>query len=259
MTSGPWYLWALVVISIVLILFATVRELRRSARAAGVADAAATRGTVLFAAGYGGWILLTAALAAGHLYRMERTAVKPWLLLGFAVPLVGLLLLARLPALARVLSGPQIVSRLARPHEMRLVGVIFLAALALGLLPPAFALPAAFGDIAIGLAARRVSRGLRDGTGRRRAIWFNILGMADFVTAFAIAFVGGPGRSPILHLTPTTQYVSTLPLVLIPTAGVPLLFALHIVSLARLRTLGSAASVSARPVRAAQAGGIGSP
>jgi hypothetical protein len=254
MSSAPWYLWALVVISIGLILFATVRWLWVSARAVGVRAAAATRGAALFAAGYVGWILVTTALAAGHVYQMEKTAIKPWVLLGFAVPLVALLLLTRLPAVGRILSDPQSVSRLARPHEVRVVGVIFLIAMALGLLPPAFALPAAFGDIAIGLAARRVSRGLRDGDGKRRAIWFNILGMVDFVTAFVIGFLGGPGRSPILHLTPTTQHVSTLPLVLIPTAGVPLLFALHIVSLARLR---HRASVATAPVQPAPSG-IGS-
>ena len=256
MSSVPWYLWALVVISIGLILFATVRELWASAKAVGVGDAKAKRAVVLFAAGYVGWILVTTALAAGNVYRMEKNAIKPWILLGFAVPLVGLLLLARRPAVARILSGPQIVSRLARPHEVRVVGVIFLIALALGLLPLAFALPAAFGDIAIGLAARRVSRRLRDGDGKRRAIWFNILGIVDFLTAFVIGFIGGPGPSPILHLTPTTQDASTLPLVLIPTAGVPLLFALHIVSLARLRR--PRVSAATAPVRQPAASGIGS-
>jgi hypothetical protein len=44
--------------------------------------------------------------------------------------------------------------------------------------------------------------------------------------------------------------VSTLPLVLIPTAGVPLLFVLHLVSLARLRTRRSVAAVPARPAAA---------
>jgi hypothetical protein len=250
MSSGPWYLWALVVLGVGAILAATARELRGSARDVGLGDKTARRVVVVFTAGYAGWILLTAALAARHVYRMERAAIKPWLLVGFAVPLVLLLLATRLPVVARLLSGPHTAARLARPHEVRIVGVIFLVALVLGLLPPAFALPAALGDIAVGLAARDVSRRLRDGGARRGAIWFNVLGIADFLTAFAIAFLGGPGRSPILHLTPTTQDVSTLPLVLIPTAGVPLLFVLHLVSLARLRTRRSVAAVPARPAAA---------
>ncbi|BCJ26373.1 hypothetical protein AB0I55_28645 [Actinocatenispora sera] len=251
MSTGPWYLSALVLIGVALIVYSTARELRRSARDAGVGDPVARRVVAVFAAGYVGWIVLTTLAAAGHVYRMESSTIKPWLLVGFAVPLAGLILLTRLPVMARILSGPHVASRLARPHEVRIVGVIFLIALVLGLLPPAFALPAALGDIAVGLAARGVSRRLRDGSGRRRAIWFNVLGIMDFVTAFTIAFVGGPGRSPILHLTPTTQDVSTLPLALIPTAGVPLLFVLHIVSLARLRTRTSAATMPAQPAPAA--------
>jgi hypothetical protein len=81
-----------------------------------------------------------------------------------------------------------------------------------------------------------VARGLRDGTGIRRAFWFNVAGLVDFAVAFTIGFLAGPGRQQLLHLTPTTQQISVLPLVLIPTAGVPLLFALHVISLVKLRT-----------------------
>jgi hypothetical protein len=119
---------------------------------------------------------------------------------------------------------------------VRVGGLIFLITLALGELPAAFALPAGLGDIAIGLAAPWVALGLRDGTGIRRAFWFNVAGLVDFAVAFTIGFLAGPGRQQLLHLTPTTQQISVLPLVLIPTAGVPLLFALHVISLVKLRT-----------------------
>jgi hypothetical protein len=235
MGSVPWYMWVLVVGGVGTILLVAALQLRRAAGAVGVAERAASRVAVVFGAGYVGWILVTAALAGANVYRFENDATKPWLGLGFAVPLIGLLLLTRLPIARRVLSGPRIVSRLTRPHEVRVIGVIWLIALALGELPPAFALPAAIGDIAIGLAAPWVARGLRDGNGARRAFWFNVAGLADFVVAFAIGFLAGPGRPQLLHLSPTTQQISTLPLVLIPTAGVPLLFALHVISLLKLR------------------------
>jgi hypothetical protein len=255
MASAPWYMWALVVGGVGAILLVAAWELRRAAQAAGMARGAASRVAAVFGAGYIGWILVTAALAGANVYRLESNATKPWLGLGFAVPAVGLLLLTRLPAVRRALSGPQIVSRLTRPHQVRVMGVIWLIALALGELPPAFALPAGIGDIAIGLAAPWVARGLRDGNGTRRAFWFNVAGVADFVVAFAIGFLAGPGRAQLLHLTPTTQQISTLPLVLIPTAGVPLLFALHIISLVKLRvrTHGPAAPVPPQPASAAAA------
>jgi len=251
MSAAPWYLWALVVAGVGLILLVAARELRTSAKAVGVEGGTALRVAALFAAGYVGWILVTAALAGANVYRLENDATKPWLGLGFAVPLAGLLVLTRLPIAGRVLSDPQIVSRFTRPHGVRVVGVIFLIALALGELPPAFALPAGLGDIAIGLAAPWVARGLRDGNGTRRAIWFNVLGLVDFVVAFAVGFLGGPGHLQVLHLTPTTQQISTLPLVLIPTAVVPLLFTLHVISLAKLRTRIPVTTVWAQPAPAA--------
>jgi hypothetical protein len=257
MSSAPWYLWALVVVSIGLILLVTARELRASATAVGVEGRAALRGAMLFGAGYTGWILVTAALGAAHVYRLENYTTKPWLGLGFAVPLVGLLLLTRLPMARRVLSEPQVVSRLTRPHAARVAGVIMLTAMALGELPAVFALPAGLGDIAIGLAAPWVARGLRDGsgTGIRRAIRFNILGLVDFVVALSIGLFAGPGHLQLLHVSPTTQALSTMPLVLIPTAGVPLLFTLHIISLAKLaklraRTRVPATTVPAQPASA---------
>jgi hypothetical protein len=225
----------LVIGGIGLILLVAMRQLRLPA---------------LFVAGYAGWVLVTAALAAGHVYRFQDNATKPWLALGFAIPAAGLLLLARLPAARQRLSDPHVLPRLTRPHQVRVVGVVFLLAMAAGKIPAAFALPAGLGDIAVGLAAPRVIRGLHDGTGTRRAIWFNILGITDFVVAFAIAILAGPGRIQLLHVSPTTQQISMLPLVLIPTAAVPLLFALHVISLAKLRTQHSASTVSAHPVAA---------
>lgn len=251
----PWYMWVLVVIEVGLILVAAARELRTSALAVRVEARAALRLAVMLAAGYVGWVLVTAALAGAHVYRFESDATKPWLAVGFAAPVVGLLLLSRLPVARRALSDQQALSRLTRPHGARVGGLIFLIALGLGELPAAFALPAGLGDIAIGLAAPWVARGLRDGNGTRRAFWFNVAGLVDFAVAFSIGFLGGPGRTQLLHLTPTTEQISTLPLVLIPTAGVPLLLALHVLSLAKLRAQnrGSAATAPPQPAAAAAA------
>jgi hypothetical protein len=252
----PWWVWVLVVVEVGLILAAVVRELRTSATAVGVEGRAALRLAVVFAAGYVGWVLVTAALAGAHVYRFESNATKPWLALGLAVPVVGLLLLSRLPVARRILSDQQILSRLTRPHGVRVGGLIFLIALALGELPAAFALPAGLGDIAIGLAAPWVARGLRDGNGTRRAFWFNVAGLVDFAVAFSIGFLAGPGRTQLLHVSPTTEQISVLPLVLIPTAGVPLLFVLHVIALVKLRgrPRGSAAPAPREPAGA----GIGS-
>jgi len=129
---------------------------------------------------------------------------------------------------ARALAAPGMVSRLELPHTPRVAGVAFLFYLALGHLPALFALPAGLGDIAAGIAAPLVARRLAQGRGRRAALWFNAFGLTDLVTALTLGALTGFG---LLNVTPSSAPITELPLALIPTATVPLLFALHITSM----------------------------
>jgi hypothetical protein len=133
---------------------------------------------------------------------------------------------------ARALAAPGMTSRLLRPHALRVVeGVAFLIYLALGHLPALFALPAGLGDIATSLATPLAVRRLAQGTGRRSALWFNAFGLTDLVTAMTLGALTAFG---LVHVTPTSAAILQLPLALIPTVGVPLLFALHIRSVMTL-------------------------
>jgi hypothetical protein len=105
--------------------------------------------------------------------------------------------------------------------------VVFLFYLALGHLPALFALPAGLGDIAAGIAAPLVAYRLARGTGRRAALWHNTFGLTDLVVALTLGALTGFG---LLNITPSSAPITELPLALIPTATVPLLFALHITS-----------------------------
>ena len=89
----------------------------------------------------------------------------PWILVAFAVFLVALLLATQIPLVSRILADPGTPARLALPHTLRVVGVLFLIAMEQDHLPAAFALPAGLGDIAIGLAAPFVALQLARGTG----------------------------------------------------------------------------------------------
>ena len=95
-----------------------------------------------------------------------------------------------------------------------------------------FARPAGLGDIASGIAALLVARRLAQGTGRRAALWFNAFGMTDLVVALTLGALTG---FQLLNVSPSGAPISQLPLALIPTAAVPLLFALHITSVPALR------------------------
>ena len=228
----PSYVWALVLTSAIGIPAATSAVLYRGAMAAGLGRRAATAITATAAALLGGWVVVSGLLAHAGVYSQDPGEVVPWLLVAFAVFLVALLLATRIPLVSRILADPGTPARLALPHTLRVVGVLFLIAMAQGHLPAAFALPASLGDIAIGLAVPFVALQLARGTGRIAAVRFNVLGILDLAVAVSIAFLLGPFGP--FEVMPSTAPLRLLPLALIPTVAVPLAIALHIVSLRRL-------------------------
>src|SRR5215213_6697324 len=185
----PSYVWALVLAGVIGIPAATCSALYRSAVAAGVGRRAAAAVTATTAAVLGGWLVLSGLLARAGVYRQDPGEAVPWLLVAFAVFLIALLLATRIPLVSRILADPGTPARLALPHTLRVVGVLFLIVMAQGHLPAAFALPAGLGDIAIGVAALFVARWLARGTDRAGAVRFNVLGILDLIVAGSIGFL----------------------------------------------------------------------
>jgi hypothetical protein len=62
-------------------------------------------------------------------------------------------------------------------------------------------------------------------------LWFNAFGLTDLVTALTLGALTG---FQLLNVTPSSAPITELPLALIPTATVPLFFALHITSVITL-------------------------
>ena len=173
------------------------------------------------------------AVIAGHgWYHARLGHGVPWMPVAVAGFFGTLLVLRRIPVVARALAAPGMVNRLELPHSFRAAeGTAFLAIMALGHLPAMFALPAGLGDVAAGIAAPLVARRLAQGGGRRAALWFTAFGMTDLVVALTLGTLTG---FQLLNVTPSGAPISELPLALIPTAAVPLLFALHITSVSAL-------------------------
>jgi hypothetical protein len=228
----PSYVWALVLTGAIGIPAATSAVLYRGALAAGVGRRAATAVAATTAAVLGGWVVLSGLLAGVGVYSLDPGDSVPWFLVAVTGTLIALMRATRIPIVSRILADPGTPARLALPHTLRVVGVLFLIAMAQGHLPAAFALPAGLGDIAIGLAAPFVALRLARGTGRAAAVRFNVLGTLDLAIAGIIGFL----LLGIVEVTPSTAPLTLLPLALIPTTAVPLAVALHIVSLSRLRT-----------------------
>lgn len=236
MSTLPMYVSAIVVIGLIGTTATICAMLWRGARSAryGRATAvgvAAGAGTV-----WATWVLLNAALADADVYRFAPSKPQPWLPVAMTGAVVAVLLGTRIPVVSRILAQPGALWRLTVPQYFRVEGVAFLLVLALGKLPAGFALPAGLGDIATGIGAIYVARSIRRGVGGSRVVWFNVLGLLDLLVATGIGVTAAPGIAHVLSLSPSTEQIALLPLVLIPTTVVPLAAALHILSLRTIVT-----------------------
>src|SRR5580692_1408812 len=232
MYDPPSYLWAITIAGIIAILATTCVVLYGGAVRAGLGR----RRAALLAGGaavlLGGWCAASAVIAGHGWYHTRLGHGVPWLPVAVAGSFGTLLALRQIPVVARALAAPGMANRLELPHTFRMLdGAAFLIIMALGHLPPLFALPAGIGDIAAGLAAPLVARSLAQGTGRRAALWFNAFGLTDLAVALTL---GALTAFQLIHITPSSAPITELPLALIPTATVPLLIALHITSVSAL-------------------------
>jgi hypothetical protein len=106
----------------------------------------------------------------------------------------------------------------------RVIGIAFLFALAYGQVPAGFAVPAAVGDLATGIAAFVVVLALGNGTLTRGRLYaFTALGVADFLLANATG----------LALEPPA--LTAWPLAIFPTIMVPFFAVLHLVAVLQSR------------------------
>jgi hypothetical protein len=247
----PGFIWVIEIAAVIGVIAGLCAVLYRGAIDAGLGRPAAQ----LIAAGTGGllgaWLLAASSLAEAHVFRQEPGETVPWIGVAAAGSLAVYLLATGLQAVSATLAAPSMPARLATLQSFRVVGVVFLILWVLGDLPALFALPAGLGDVAIGLAAPFVaSRLARSPERRTSAIWFNLLGLFDLVVAVGLGFLAAPGPLRAFDVTPSTEALSLLPLVLIPTVAVPLAVALHVVSLRRLTSPISAANEpAALPLR----------
>ncbi len=123
-------------------------------------------------------------------------------------------------------------------HSLRLIGIAFVIAVFIHVLPWQFGWPAGLGDIisaivsiplAISLYQKRYSKGLRS-----RFIAWNILGLAGLFLSVTLGLLYSVNAVGILSSTlSNTRALSFLPYSLIPTFYVPILILLHLLALRR--------------------------
>lgn len=116
-------------------------------------------------------------------------------------------------------------------QSWRIAGFVFVLLEAHGRLPAFFALPAGYGDMAIGATATFAALILASPEHRGGFILWQVLGMADLVMAVTLgttAPILSPDGASMLPMT-------VLPLSLVPTFLVPLLLMLHVICIAQAR------------------------
>ncbi len=213
-------LTAAVVIAIFLVLW---RE-RTSARQSGIA---VVSGVVLAT-----WAIVTTMLARRGFFQPPDPYRLPPIGITLALVLLALVVcLLVSPSLRRLLTNQ---SNLILLNLWRLVGVVFLLLMANRQMPALWALPAGIGDVLVGVMAPWIASHVDMPQGRRRAIIFNLFGMADLVVAVGLGIMTSPGPAQVFHTTPTSELATRFPLALVPTFLVPLAFALHLISLRQL-------------------------
>ena len=118
----------------------------------------------------------------------------------------------------------------------RIFGSQWLAYWLGGSLPGLWALPAGTGDVLTGLFAIPAAIAVASGTaeGRRAAILWNVLGLADFAVAITLGMIMSPGPFQLIIPQGPSMAVDSFPNVLTPAFVVPSSILLHALSLRQL-------------------------
>jgi hypothetical protein len=177
----------------------------------------------------GAWFLASLTVSALHGFNTDPS--RPPLAFGLAVVIpIGLFLLwfaASKGFREFVLDlNPRTLTLV---HAWRLVGFTFLVLYTYGILPGLFALPAGWGDIAIGATAPFAAMMLANPVRRKSFLFWQALGVLDLAAALVL---GTAARFVEPQGVPTTA-MTVLPMSLIPTFAVPLLLILHFISIAQ--------------------------
>lgn len=183
------------------------------------------------------WFTFCISASALHLFKTGASRPPLPLLLAVVIPVLLFFVWYRSSTSFRefVLSlNPRTLTNI---QSWRIVGFVFLALYTYRILPGFLALPAGWGDIAIGASALFVATKLADPNHKTSFVVWQWLGIADLVSAISLGglarFIAPPDLVTANGITATPMTV--LPLSVIPTFAVPLLLIIHIICLVQAR------------------------
>ena len=177
------------------------------------------------------WFLFSLTASALHLFKTSPD--QPPIPLGLAVLIpiaIFAIWSATSPPFRQFLMSLN-PATLTFVQAWRIAGFVFLVLYTYNILPGQLALPAGWGDIAIGATAPLVAMKLVNSRYKKSFILWQLLGITDLVNAVgmgvAARFINPHGIA--------TSAMTVLPMSMIPTFGVPLFLILHFISIAQAR------------------------
>ncbi len=179
-----------------------------------------------------GWFIFVLSASALHLFKNDSNRIGLAVAIAALTPIIVFSLWFAASARFRQFALSMNPRILTSAQAWRIVGFTFVLLEARGILPAIFALPAGYGDMAIGATAAFVAWKLADPAHRNSFILWQVLGILDLV----IAVSAGTTAALISPQGPPMVPMTVLPLSLIPTFLVPLFVMLHIICIAQART-----------------------
>ena len=179
------------------------------------------------------WFLLA---VAGSVLGVFDSQPRPPLALGLAVIIpIALFALCYLTSLEfQEFVASLDLRLLTLAQTWRVAGIVFVILHQRGALPGVFAIPAGWGDIAIGITAPLVAWYWRRPFPSKTFFAWNVLGTIDLVLAVTLGVLASQTPIGILAGNVDTRLMGQFPLSLIPTFFVPLFLILHLISLSRV-------------------------
>jgi len=194
------------------------------------------------------WFLFVLSASALHLFENNSNRIGLAVAIAAVTPIVVFFLwLAASESFQRFAFSlnPRI---LTSAQAWRMVGFTFVLLEARGALPAIFALPAGYGDMAIGATASFVAWKLANPTHRNSFILWQLLGITDLVTAVSLGTTAGL----ISPQGPSMAPMTTMPLSLIPTFLVPLFVIFHVICIGQARSWKAVSEIVPQTTRPTQ-------
>ena len=177
------------------------------------------------------WSLFALSASALHWFRNDANRVGLAVAFAAVVPILVFALWFATSEKFRQFTWSLNPQLLTLAQSWRIIGFTFVLLEARGVLPAIFALPAGYGDMAIGMTATFVAWKLTNPVHRNSFILWQLLGIADLVTAVSL----GTTARVISPESPSMVAMTVLPLSLVPTFLVPLFLILHVICIAQAR------------------------